>query len=768
MTDKLIANSYVEKVDMRLLNAVIAHVESHKDTTQKYNEILNRLRWIRSEAKDNNGSFKVSYYKPNCYGRIEVNKKLSLSQIARRYRHTLCRDYYYDIDMANAAPSILYNVCLKNQIQCSKLEHYIKNRNKCLLDVMTHYNVDKEQAKKLFISLINNGEYSDWKNQNAPASSDLTFIVQYSYEMNHIINEMYTHEDNEPLVKIAKKLSADKVKKGKKSNPKGSFMSLALGESELMILEHCVLYVMEKYKTNEIILCHDGFMIPKHIVNDINSLLKELEIQVIERFKESHIFKNLDFKNKEMDEAIQIELPKTIETIIDSTQTYEELKDKFEKDNAYFYCEADKKFYKKDICGRTGDITYNPHSRSDFSTLLANMFYSTIETNGEGEKVIKKKPFFDKWLRDETRKSIKRFVYDLDPDYSPRADEINLWTGFIIEKIASPNFSDEKKQWIHSLLDRYFEAMSNDNKELKEYWINWIAYFVQYPHKKLIEIPVFQSQSGGTGKSSFYRLFASILGDTSVNKYVLAQDGFSGLTQSFNGHLRNIFLYSIEELPYEQGKKNLDFLKAFSSQETIVINEKYGSILPIPNKVRLMITTNNLNMMPVESGQRRLVITSINESLKNSNFFEDFYKMLGDIECCRYMYDWFKSLDISQWSSKKIPETTLSESLKEAWAPPIQRFIQEKATELYNMDTITNKELVAKINKWMVTNNLKEYTAISLGLQLKNDNVASKIFIYHKKNTGAVYSINKEKLKQSYDIDFEEEENECLIQEKDL
>ena len=757
MEFELTGQKYTEKVNIQLLDAVLEHAVSKKENEQT----LNLLRWIRKEARVGNGSFTTTYYQPNKYGRVEAFRKTSLSQVYRPYRHTLCSEYYLDIDMSNAQPTILWNICSFNKIACHMLSAYNNQRNKCLLDVMSHYDVNKDVAKQLFIIAMNNGSYTKWKDTNAPNKMDLPFVMKYYDEMENIINKLYTIEDNEPLVKVAKKLDAEHLKSGKKefSNIKGSFMSLVLGDWEQKILTCVVKYMKEKYNTDEIILCHDGFMIPKHIITDIQSLLKELEQVVIERFKETHEFKNLDFKNKPMDEGLDIK-PKEV-GILDG-KDYETLKAELEKDNGLFYCKSDKKFYRKMLT--QGLIQYIHHTSSEMNTALAG--FKVIDTTPQGLQ--KLTSFFSKWSQDPKRREIDEFVYDVDPDYVEKDSEVNLWEGFAIEKVPREEFSVEMKSSIDSTFDRYFTSLGNGNEKVKTYLINWIAHLIQRPHIYLPTVPFLQSADGGTGKSAYSDIIGYVLGNK--DKYVCRAHGFAELNSQYTGHLRHSFLYCAEELEYEDGKKNINFLKAWTTNQKLIINEKYGGKIEIPNKVRIMITTNGLNTIPVEEGQRRLVMTTVSNELKNDKaFFDRMYdEYLKNKSVCRYLYDWFKSIDLTTWDHKDIPETTLMCSLKEVNRELLEEFIEDNIHMLYTIedkDGIGATELLNKVNKWLVNGNYKfSYSSAKLGLVINNNKIASAIFEKKRTNKGVVYKINKDHIKDNYKFNNDNDNNdECLF-----
>jgi hypothetical protein len=764
----LTTQEYTEKVDMRLLDAVIDYATAQKED----DKIMNRLWQIRAEAKKGNGQFKVKYTKKYDFGRVYPFKALSLSQISRPLRHTLCVNNYYDIDMVNAQPAILFNICLQNDIHCPMLADYVKNRNKRLLDVMAHYGVNKDIAKSAFIGPMNGGSIDAWQKTNAPTKMTLPYLKQYEEEMKKsIIKQLVNHPNNKKIYKQALKMNEEKIKAGKKEfdNPEGTFMSQLLGENERTVLQIMVKYITDTYKTNELILCHDGLMIPKHILGDetIDSLTNKLQNVIGETYGDKGQLKNLDIKNKAMNEALDIKPIEKTETVM-AGMDYETLKEQLEKDNGLFYCRCDKKYYRKMLS--RGLINYVSHTSGEMSNALAG-FKVIITING----LQKITPFFSKWNQDSNRREINEFVYDVNPDYVEKDDEINLWEGFAIEKVPRVEFSEEMKSSIDSTFNSYFTALGNGNEKVKTYFIHWIAHMLQKPHILLPSVPYLQSSVGGSGKSTFCDIIGHLMGDR--DRYTMKSSGFSQLNpkDGFNGHLKHLFLYCAEELEYEDGKKNINYLKAHTTNPTLNINDKGISKLNIANKLRIMITTNGLNTIPVETGQRRLVITEISlELMKDKEFFERLYGFLNNKEVMRYLYDQFMNIDLTEWDHKDIPETTLMSSLKEVNRELLEVFIDENIGMLYNnedKDGISATELLNKVNKWLDKGNYKfSYNSTKLGLVISNNKLASAIFEKKPRSSkGVFYKINKDYIKENYKFDNDDNDDnldECLIDEE--
>ena len=72
-----------------------------------------------------------------------------MHDMRKEIRHTLLKD----LDIVNCHPTLLYQLCKKNNIECEYLNQYISNRDNILNETIQFYNVSKDCAKKLFVQL---------------------------------------------------------------------------------------------------------------------------------------------------------------------------------------------------------------------------------------------------------------------------------------------------------------------------------------------------------------------------------------------------------------------------------------------------------------------------------------------------------------------------------------------------------------------------------------------------------------------------------------
>ena len=77
-------------------------------------------------------AIKVKYCKSskNAYGRVFPENALGFTSFTKKTRNTMIKDTMVDIDMTNAQPAIILNLCRANNIPCPFNEEYNLNREK--------------------------------------------------------------------------------------------------------------------------------------------------------------------------------------------------------------------------------------------------------------------------------------------------------------------------------------------------------------------------------------------------------------------------------------------------------------------------------------------------------------------------------------------------------------------------------------------------------------------------------------------------------------
>jgi hypothetical protein len=290
--DKLVLS---EEVDFNCLDALIKSEllqdkydltnYSQKVASQLYSNEKQQLEQYKKKYDKKSNVFKVQYKKPrHGYGRVFPDKSLGLTCLSKKVRNTLIKGNYCDIDLSNAQPAIVYNICKSNNIPCELITKYIFDRETILQGVIDAYGVSRNDAKCLFIRLAFFGTFYGWKEELCLGDVyPINFIIGFQKELQSIAEII--KRSNPIMYECCRKLKSDK----NEGNVIGSFFSLYLQEYETRIMECCYLYLKDKtqiIKKNILTYEYDGFKLLKSRVEEFGGvcqLITELNQVVLEQ-----------------------------------------------------------------------------------------------------------------------------------------------------------------------------------------------------------------------------------------------------------------------------------------------------------------------------------------------------------------------------------------------------------------------------------------------------------------------------------------------------
>jgi len=225
---------FTEKVDVRAVRWLLANlspefIKTHLGVGEERVGLFNftYIKRILQNYDKRDGVVEVSYSKKDKFGILRDYGE-GIQSLPYQFRGLICKGMT-DVDMVNAHPTILWNLCKKHNVPCLYLEEYIKHRKEIIargdcskLDVITSIN------KKFPIK----GNVSMW-------------LKSFDQEMKQIQQRFYKMPEFEK-----QKIMAE-------SNPKnkeGAFMSHLATSYETIIL-HNVLPI-----ENVACLMFDGYM----------------------------------------------------------------------------------------------------------------------------------------------------------------------------------------------------------------------------------------------------------------------------------------------------------------------------------------------------------------------------------------------------------------------------------------------------------------------------------------------------------------------------
>jgi len=246
------------------------------DIKGEYNKLKNYINNILN--KQNTVKYKFSDNKT--IGRLQAIGP-SLQRLYNGYRGVLCDGYIIDIDICNAHPTFLVNLCKKHNIPYNYLHDYINNREAKINETMELYNLNRGQVKSFFLSCINDVNIkSKIENKRIKKS----FIQLFNIEIVNIIKKLYSIYKDDLYYSTNFKENKD----SDYPNTEGRFINLILCDIENKTLQKAINScinnnLFQRYHVS--CLMYDGFMLnsdnidSKNIINHLNDEFKNENIK---------------------------------------------------------------------------------------------------------------------------------------------------------------------------------------------------------------------------------------------------------------------------------------------------------------------------------------------------------------------------------------------------------------------------------------------------------------------------------------------------------
>ena len=232
---------------------------------------------------------------------------------------------------------------------------------------------------------------------------------------------------------------------------------------------------------------------------------------------------------------------------------------------------------------------------------------------------------------------------------------------------------------IQMFLDFVKEVIANNNEEIYQFVLNWIAYIIQNPGKKT-EIALILKGLQGIGKNRFTDALCELLAGYSTKNIT----DISELTGTFNSVVEGRMLLILNEMKNcgDERMANFNALKSVITDNTIRINEKLQPRRDAENVANFIFCTNNAFPVKIEAGDRRYCVLQVNGKYKEDF---DYFKTLCDgfdAEFYDNLLTFFIKRDLTNFNVRKLPMTEAKQDLIDASKSPFDMFICDFYNEL--------------------------------------------------------------------------------------
>ena len=594
--------------------------------------------------KSRHGLQVVNYRQRNSKGRYYAIGQLSLQTLCREIRHTISSEYYNDIDMVNAHPVFLNQLCKKHDFPCKSLDEYIQNRETLLKEL----NIDRELAKKVYLSLLNGGN-KDYQELNFKSEH----VKKFKKEMKKIHKYLATIEyKNEFNIYKQKREEEYKLHEKPLFNLEGGFVHCLLEDIE----NNCLMALYNHLqKPKNCVLCFDGIMLPKTMKIDLQSSEKAIEEETGYR---------VSLKKKTMNEGFELprNIPKheyfSLDTFIDfehlvqKKYVYKEWVDEWINNNVkVIYHNNVFTFLTKQLTKQKMIDNKTPEVKSEWKFMTKAQMKDTLDCD-----CLVVNPFFDKqttpgddcenrvlfhtlgYGRASAKTKTKGVIQSMEksrtfdsynkidfypylkrlgpPNISERS--FNLFTGFPLED-ADITFGDMKAEDL-LVYKHWRDELCDGDLGLFNYFLDFLADALQDPATIKGPSLVFYSKQGVGKEVTITTVLKRLFGKEQVA--VIQQLGMYFSNKHNDDVVYKLFKIFEELEERGSGHKWSEKIKGEQTKTEERVEPKYHAPFSVKHFSRYIYYTNNENAMYLQEHDRRFTLIRCNNRYaNNTNYF---------------------------------------------------------------------------------------------------------------------------------------------------
>jgi hypothetical protein len=233
--------------------------------------------------------------------------------------------------------------------------------------------------------------------------------------------------------------------------------------------------------------------------------------------------------------------------------------------------------------------------------------------------------------------------------------KLNLWRGWGVEP--------KRGEW-GLLREHMYEVLAARDDDVDRYNYNWIAWAVQHADQQA-EVAIVFIGDRGTGKGTLGKALCRIFGQHSLHL-----SSPEHLTGRFNAHLRQCSLLFGDECYGPKDKSAEGTLKRLITENTLTIEPKGRDVIEEPNRLHVMLASNNEWVVPAGAYERRFVAQRVADTHRQDpNWFGPLYKQMRNGGYEAMLYDLLHH-DLGDWHPRQIvPTAALAAQQEESLSP---------------------------------------------------------------------------------------------------
>tara|TARA_B100001123_G_scaffold26643_1_gene28714 strand:+ start:270 stop:2492 length:2223 start_codon:yes stop_codon:yes gene_type:complete len=306
----------------------------------------------------------------------------------------------------------------------------------------------------------------------------------------------------------------------------------------------------------------------------------------------------------------------------------------------------------------------------------------------------KSKPFIQYWLEHYDRKTYRKIIFEpftQNVKNNLNLENLNMYLGFKNEFIEQ--FKVDKKK-IQFPLRHLNEVLCDNDKNVSEYLLNWLAHILQKPNERM-GIAVLCKSIQGVGKNLF---FEHLIGNLIIgNNHSINIADSNQVVGQFNSILERMIFTIVNELKSDGDIiKMSNYMKSLITDKSQKIEKKGIDAIYTNNYNNFVFLTNNHNVVNIELHDRRyLCIESSSRYIRNEQYRKTMVDSLTNEETGLHFFHYLMKRDIKDFNFRDIPMTTYKKQLMQNSIPSImnwfskflKNYITHNTNELDKIDT---------------------------------------------------------------------------------
>jgi hypothetical protein len=287
------------------------------------------------------------------------------------------------------------------------------------------------------------------------------------------------------------------------------------------------------------------------------------------------------------------------------------------------------------------------------------------------------------WLGHRDRRQYRGVIFI--PAGPPVIDgRFNLWRGWGVEPTRG--------EW-GRMREHMFEVLAARDDDVDRYNYNWLAWAVQNPAQQA-EVALVFLGGIGTGKGTLGKGMCRIFG-----QHARHLSSPEHLTGRFNAHHRQCCFLFGDECYGPKDKTAEGTLKRLITEPTLQIEPKRRDVVEEPNRLHVMLASNNEWVVPAGAHERRYAVQEVADTHRQDpNWFEPIYQEMrsGGLEAMLYellhyeLCDWHPRQIVRTPALAKQQEESLS-PLDQWWLELLQAAVLEGASEDAPDEAVSNE-----------------------------------------------------------------------------